>query len=282
MKKFILYIFIAAVTTGVYTSCSKSNDYIAGYTSVDASNIGTSYIKFVHAAPYLRNVFGVADTFNVIVNGTKINSPFLSFAGTSLAPVLGTAYGYAVVPSGALTIKLSSNGVLTGDSTAFKIYSKTAVPGQFYTFLLTDSALTGNPKKELFLKDSMPVILAGYYNLRFINAVGSDSAVASISTGTTTVDIWSYARNTTLWSKIGVDSATTFQFLGTNNFVADTLYVTRTPSTAQGTPPLSGRVVLAKLAITPLGSRTYTLYYKGDGTLATGTKARSLAYYVNQ
>ncbi len=279
MKKFILYIFIAAISTGVYTSCSKSNDYIAGYTSVDPNSLSTSYIKFVHASPYFRNVFGVADTFNVIVNGTKINSPFLSFGGTSIAPQIGTAYGYAAVPAGVLTIKLSTNGVLTGDSTAFKIYTKTAVPGQFYTILLTDSALTGNPKKEMFLRDSTPNVLPGYYNLRFINAVGNDSAVTS--TGTTTVDIFSYSRNTTLWNKIGADSATTFSLLGTNSFVADTLYVTRTPSAAQGTPPLSGRVVLAKLALSPL-SRTYTIYYKGDGMLSTGTKARALAYYVNQ
>ena len=246
MKKFILYIFIAAVTTGVYTSCSKS-------------------------------IYGVADTFNVIVNGTKINSPFLSFGGTSLAPVLGTNYGYAAVSAGALTIKLSTNGVLTGDSTALKIYTGTTAPGAFYTFLLTDNGSVGG---LIGIKDSMPIILPGYYNLRFINTVAIDSAVTS--TGTSTVDIFSYSRNTTLFNKIPASSFTSFSFLGTNNFVADTLYVTRTPSTAQGTPPLSGRVVLAKLALTPIGGRTYTIYYKGDGTLATGTKARSLAYYVNQ
>ncbi|OIR13085.1 hypothetical protein GALL_54690 [mine drainage metagenome] len=277
MKKIIFYIFFAAALVGIYSSCSKSNDYIAPYTTVDPNSITTSYLKFVHASPNFATIFGVPDAFNVIVNGTKINSPFLSFAGTSLAPVLTTAYGYVSVPSGALQIKLSTNGTTTGDSLAFKIYSKTVNPGQFYTFLLTDSALTGNPKKEMFIRDSTPVAYPGYYNLRFINAVGNDSA--TISTGTTTVDIFSYARNATLWTKIGVDSVTTFQLLGTNNFVADTLYVTRTP--ASGSPILSGRVVLAKLAISPL-SRNYTIYYKGDGTQTTGTKARALAYYVNQ
>jgi len=277
MKKVILYIFIAAVSMGVYTSCTKSNDYIAGYTTTDPNSLSTAYFKFVHASPSFAKLFNVPDAFNVIVNGTKINSPILSFGGTSMAPVLGTGYGYATVPAGVLQIKLSTNGVLTGDSLAFKMYTKTVSPGQFYTFLLTDSALTGNPKKEIFIRDSTPMILQGYYNLRFINAVGNDSATTT--TGTSTVDIFSYSRNTTLWSKIGVDSVTTFQLLGTNISVPDTLYVTRTP--ASGSPLLPGRVVLAKLAITPL-FRNYTIYYKGDGTLTTGTTARSLAYYVNQ
>lgn len=276
MKKLIFYIFIATSLVGIY-SCSKSTDANAPYTSVDPNSITTSYLKVVHASSNFATIFGVPDAFNVIVNGTKINSPFLSYAGTSIFPLVGSGYGYVSIPSGAVQIKLSTNGTLTGDSIAFKIYSKTVNPGQFYTFLLTDSALTGNAKKEMFIRDSTPVALPGYYNLRFINAVGSDSA--TISTGTTTVDVWSYSRNALLWQKIGVDSATAFQLLGTNVSVVDTLYVTRTP--ASGTPPLSGRVVLAKLALAPL-SRNYTIYYKGDGTQTSGTKVRTLSYYINQ
>jgi hypothetical protein len=279
MKKFILYILIGATSLGLVTSCSKSTDYIAEYSTVNPNSVSTAYLKFVHASPNFATLFGTPDLFNVIVNGVKLNSPALSFGGTSIYPVIGTGYGYASVPAGPLQIKFSTNGVLIGDSIAFKIYNKTVAAGQFYTFLLTDSALTGDPKKEMFIRDSTPANIQGYYNLRFINAVGADSATTS--TGTTTVDIFSYARNTTLWNKIGVDSVTTFQVLGTNIGVADTLYVTRTPSVAQGTPPLSGRVVLAKLAITPL-FRNYTIYYKGDGTQTSGTKARALGYYVNQ
>ncbi len=277
MKKLIFYILIATSIVGIYSSCSKSNDVNAPYTSVDPNSISTSYLKVVHASSNFATLFGVPDAFNVIVNGTKINSPFLSYAGTSIFPLVGSGYGYVSIPSGAVQIKLSTNGTLTGDSIAFKIFSKTVNPGQFYTFLLTDSILTGNPKKEMFIRDSTPVALPGYYNLRFINAVGNDSATTF--TGTNTVDIFSYSRNTVLWSKIGVDSATNFQLLGTNIGVQDTLYVTRTP--ASGSPLLPGRVVLAKLAITPI-SRNYTIYYKGDGTQTSGTKVRTLSYYLNQ
>ena len=129
------------------------------------------------------------------------------------------------------------------------------------------------------MQDVYTPAIQGYINLRFVNAVLTDSAVTT--TGTTTVDLFSYARNTTVFTKIRPDSVTAFSLLGNNISVADTFYVTRTLATgAPATTPLSGRVVLAKLAIAPLNQRTYTLYYRGDATVST-SKTKTLISYVH-
>jgi hypothetical protein len=268
MKKNSIYIvMLMAMTVGVLLSCQKSTSYIAAY---QTDNGNTSYIKIVHASPYFRNAYGAADSFNVFVNDKKINSPFLSYGGTSLFPTSTASFGYVAVPAGLQQIRLSVAGVINPDSIKITNFTTVFQASKYYSVFLTD--LGG----FLFV-DSAFAAIPGYYNIRFINAVTTDSAVTS--TGTSTYDVFSYARNTTLWSKIPVGGFTIFQSLGTNIGVADTLYLTRTP--ASGTPSLAGRVVLAKLAVTPL-SRNYTLYFKGDATLSTGAKARSLALYVNQ
>lgn len=286
MKKIILYILMVAASFGIYSSCNKNPEYIANFSNSDGSNNTTAYLKIVHASPNFATVFGMPDAFNVIVNGTKINSPFLSYAGTSIFPPLATNFGYVSVPAGTVQIKLSTNGVQIGDSLAFMIYSKTLLPNNFYTFMITDFAKSGNPAKEMFINDPSPSIAdTTKFNVRFINAVDKDSATTS--TGTTTVDVYSSARGTAIFSNVPTDGVTNFQSFPKAVGVVDTLYVTRTPAT--GSPALSGRVVLAKLIVTPIfGSsttvvtRNFTLYYKGDGTLSTGTKARTLAYYINQ
>jgi hypothetical protein len=92
------------------------------------------------------------------------------------------------------------------------------------------------------------------------------------------VDIFSYARNNTVITNVPPGLVTPFFSLGFNAGVADTFYVTR-PAVA-GTP-LANRIVLSKLAFGAANQRTYTLYYKGDANLTTGTKARTLSSYVH-
>lgn len=277
MRKNILSILLLTASIIGIESCNKQYSTIATYQVGDSV---TSFLKVVHIAPNFRKVTNLQDTFNVYVNSARITSPALSFtpgtAFVSIFPAI-TLNNYSAIPAGTQTIRLSIPGTVNPDSITAVTMTKSFVQGLYYTLFITDSINSATDANRIFVQDNFTAASTGYYNLRFCNAVFNDSA--TISTGTKTVDIFSYARNATIFNKVRADSTTTFQVFGTNVSVADTLYVTRTP--ASGTPPLSSRVILAKLALVP-GYRTYTLYYKGDGTATTGTKARTLGYYVNQ
>jgi len=275
MKKNIFnLITVGVLFTLLFAACKPDNSYIASY---QTTNSGTStYLKVIDASPYFRNSFGGApDSFNIYLNNQKFNFQYLTFG--VLYPAASTNYGYAAIPSGLQQMRFSVNGKVNVDSLTFATFTTTLLQGTYYTLLITDSMTSVNPASQMLLVDTLNPVLQGYYNVRFANAVLQDSAITT--TGNKTVDIFSYSRNAAIWRNIAPGAVTSFQALNTNIGVADTLYVTR--AAAASTTPLTSRVVLAKLAITPL-NRNYTIYYNGDGTLTTGTKARKLSIYVNQ
>lgn len=267
-------------------ACKKDNYGNAKYNLADSS---TSYFKIVHSSLNFRRITGKADSFNVYFNNQKVNGAFLTlnsmFPTSVYAAATGVTNSYIAVKPGNEEIKLMGL-----DSTEIIKFNKTFLPGRYYTLLLTDSMTNTRDSSKIFVEDafnSVMGIIPGYFRMRFINTVYNDSA--SVSTKTNTVDIYSYARNTTIVTKVPANGMTNFGDLGFNPNVADTLYVTRTPSTT-GVVPLNQRVVLAKLAFIPQSAtvagvasqRVYTFFYKGDGTLSSGTKARALVYYINK
>ncbi|MBS1565631.1 MAG: hypothetical protein JST39_14675, partial [Bacteroidetes bacterium] len=131
---------------------------------------------------------------------------------------------------------------------------------------------------QIFVQDYWIQPAAGYINLRLMHAVLNDTVGK-------TVDLFSYAKNTTIFTGIKPGQTTAFSAVGYNYQTPDTFYVTR--SGVPAATPLSSRLILAKLLFVPISTgavpqRTFTLYYKGDGNLTSGTKARSLASYINQ
>ena len=261
-------------TVVVYAACTKDSSMIATY---QTDNGGTSYVRVIHASPYFRNVWSAPDSFNIYINNSKINSPFLTYG--SLFPST-TSNGYVSVPSGLQQVRFSVNGIVNVDSLTFATLSPVFVQGAYYSLIVTDSLKTStNLGTQMLLRDTLNPVLQGYYNLRFVNTVYTDSLIST--TGKFTVDVFSYARNAVIWQGIPAGGVTSFQTLATNISIADTLYVTRTPTSTASATYLPNRVVLAKLAVTPL-NRNYTLLYRGDATLASGTKAKALAIYAHQ
>lgn len=274
MKNTLNLLALSAIVLA-FTACKKKYDWVAQQDMMDNTK---AYFKFVHASPSFRLIHGTQDTFHVYVNNKKITSAPLSFNGmwpyAVNASTTNITATYTMVEAGANTIRLAIPGKTTPDSaTAFTI-TKDLEAGSRYTFLLTDSAKMDRDSSKIFVGDGLGEVapLTGYINLRLIHAVMNDTAGM-------TINLFSYARNANVMTNIKPGTTTLFSRLTYNPGVPDTFYVRRNNATAN---------VLAKIPFNAanvssgsLDQRTFTLYYKGDGTLATGTKGRALGAYIN-
>jgi hypothetical protein len=145
--------------------------------------------------------------------------------------------------------------------------------------MLTDSVKLSRDSSKIFIPDNLGEItpLTGYINLRLIHGVMNDTTGKAIN-------ISSYSRNADIMTNVKPGTTTVFSRYNYNPGVVDTFYVRRY---VQGAPANS-TLILAKIPFNSanvgsgsLDLRSFTLYYKGDGNLATGTKGRSLAAYIN-
>jgi hypothetical protein len=269
MKKNILVIAIIFSTSliGMF-SCSR--DYTLK--SPVSTTTGSSYLRVIDASPNFRSIFNLPDSFNVFVNGTKISgftpgATYLMTYGASF-PAVTSLNGYVAVNPGTQVIKLTLGGVLNSDSIAITNFTKTLLPDQCYTLMITDSILSTRDSSQIFVQDIYTKPTIGYYNLRFIHAVLNDTAGKAI-------DVWSTRNNKNIFTNLKPGSVSSFIPLPYNVLLGDTLYVRRAGS-------LTNTLATGYTLISFMNQRTFTLYYKGDGNLTTGTRARGLAVYVNQ
>jgi hypothetical protein len=244
----------------ITASCQKEYTIHASEESIG----GVAYLKVIHASPNFK-----PDSFNIYIGDQKVNGT--AFRYGSIFPVAGTNT-YMTVKSGMQKISLST------DSVNGYTLNKILEAGKHYTFMITDSVNTaGRDSSRIFVEDALSQPPAGAIRVRFIHAVTNDTAGKK-------VDLFSYAKNSTVISGVSPDSVSGFITLGINLQTADTFYVTR--AAAAGIP-LSARLVLAKLTFNSTNipgtndQRSYTLYYKGDANVATGTKARALVGFVH-
>jgi len=268
MKKNMFVIIVTCVMVTGYYSCKR--DYTMK-SPVHATD-GKAYLKIVNASPNFRNVFNKPDSFNVLVNGNKItaytpSSTVLMTYG-SVFPTTSSAYGYVAIDPGVSTIKLSL-GTTNPDSIQIVTLTKTFLPDKYYTFMITDAVSPNRDSAKMFIADVYNPVPAGYYNLRFIHAVLNDTIGQAI-------DIWSTRANRYVWTNIKADSITSFAQWAYNPILNDTFIVRRS-----GTPA----IVLDTLSnVNFSNQRTYTLYYRGDGTISVNSnlKKRRLATYLHQ
>jgi hypothetical protein len=267
MKKHMLAgMAVFFIITGiVLAACKRDYTWAAEYYTPN----GTAYLRIVHAAPGFGAIYSVPDSFNVLLNGTKVTgfvpggAPLMTYG--TIFPTVSSANGYITVPAGTQEFKLSM-GALNPDSVTIKRFTKVLVSNAYYSLVITDSINSDKDAAQIFVRDTINKPTVGYFNLRFIHAVWNDT------TGKT-VDIWSTRNNRYLFNNIKPGTVTTFTTFGYNSQLNDTLFVRRS-----GTG-----YTLATFNNVPFSNqRTYTLYYKGDGTLTTGVRARGLATYVHQ
>lgn len=271
-KNSLLFIAIGIAITWFAISCKRELEPRASY----ETPTGTAYLRIVHAAPYFRNIFNVSDSFNVLVGGTKVSAsitgsnPYMTY--NSIFPNVSTLNGYVSVPAGEQEIKLSA-GVLNPDSLTIKRFTKVLAPDTYYTFMITDSINSSRDAAQMFVRDSLTTPITGYYGLRFIHAVLQDS-VAPSQKLVDSINVFSSRYNRNIYTNVTPGTITTFSQFSYDAALEDTLFVRRVRSA----------VNLATLNWKPASQRTYTLYFKGDGTISDSknTKARSLATIVHK
>lgn len=221
-----------------------------------------AFVRFIHASPNFRATYFAPDTFNVYIDSTRINSPFFTY--NSVFPVATTS-SYAAVNSGIVNLRFSTPGVFKADSLTFVgPLQDTLTTGMTRTYIIADTFIVK-------LNDQFSEPLTGLYNIRFVHAVVNDTIGK-------TVDIYSTRRNGNIFTNVKPKTVFGFQTAPYNAQLNDTLYVRRSGTTIN----LASGVLPGGLPFFPNNQRAYTLIYKGDGRLTTGTKARTLSMITNQ
>ncbi len=261
MKKYISLAVILVFVFALFYSCKKDTSHIGVN-----SNLYQSYLKVIHAAPGFAQVFNAPDNFNVIVGG--INGQRLASAFTYGSAFPANTFNldtYAAVPSGSQDIRLVLKGVVNIDSITVATIPQNLAPGNYYTLVITDSITTTSNYSKIFTQDIFAVPTSGTYFLRFIDAVMNDT------TGKT-VDVYSFRAGTTIFKNISPGTVTSFNSTVFNS-IPDSFSIRRSGTTFE----------LARLNTVSFtnNQRVYTLIYRGNGTLTSGTKARGAFVYNN-
>ena len=276
MKKIIVLIYVVAAVLAL-SSCRRTLDVVAEY-DVN-SNKDKAFLKVIHASPNFRKVWNTRDSFNILVNGTKINSSIITYNSLFPFSVNSTTNSiiatYASVPAGAASIKLTNPGATSVDSFGIVTLDKVLAAGSYYTLLITDSLKNGRDSSKIFINDRTPIpALSGNYNLRFIYAAAN---------ATDTIDVFSFARNANIFAGVRSGMITDFAAFGYNIAVPDSLFIRKRVGTGAVPGPILAKLPLngANTGTSSLDGRTLTVYYKGDVSVATGTKAPSASVYLN-
>lgn len=262
MKKNIL-ILLVACTMGLLWSCKKDLKLVNAVSTTE----GLAFIKIIDASPNFRNVFKGADSFNIYVNGVKINGSQLTYNSVFPAAIANL---YAGVPAGPQSIRITVNGKLTPDSITLGSLNKTLDAGSYYSFIITDEALGANEARQMFIKDNFALVDTNNFTVRFVNAVLNDAGP---------VDVYSFRRAANIFTNVAPATATPFVNLSytlPTSLLSDTLYVRATGTLTD----IAKVTVNASSAIFFNRGRAYTLLYKGQFGV-TGTKARALILYTN-
>ena len=262
----------------ITSSCKKDRTKLQG---VQPTN--SAFLKVIHAAPGFRKVFNVADSLNIIVgaiNGQRLfaatpnsatsalTAPAPPFTYNSAFPTNTTNLNtYAAVPSGGQDIRLILRGSVNFDSVTIATIPKNLSPGMYYTLVITDSITTTSDYSKIWIQDNFTNPDAGKYSIRCINAVMNDTAGKKI-------DVYSFRSGANIFSNMSPGDVSAFNSLVIPSVFTDTFSVRRAGTTFE----------LARLNTVSItnNSRVYTLLYRGDGTLTSGTKARGIIVYNNK
>jgi hypothetical protein len=262
MKKNIIFIAIIFLGVLFFESCKKDQTQLRNI-SLDTR----AYLKVIHAAPGFTQVFNAPDNFNVLVGAINGERMVAGMTYNSAFPsnTINTNT-YAAVPAGSQDIRLVLKGVANIDSITVAAIPKNLTVGSFYTLVITDSITTSAAYSKIWSADDLSTPPAGSYNLRFIHAVMNDTAGKKI-------DVYSYRNAANIFSNISPGDVTAF-----NTFTiptsSDTISIRRAGTTFE----------LARINGQSYANsqRIYTLIYRGNGTLTSGTKARGAFVYNNR
>lgn len=253
---------ITATSVLLLTACKKQTDLVANF------SLGSdkAFLRVIHVAPSFRSIYNAPDSFNIYVNNFKVNNTYLSYGGQF--PISSTTLnGYFAVSPGINNVVFSYGGKLkeNGDSIPFSLMDRSFALGKFYSIIITDNYNSSTDSVKIILEDKFTTPASNNYALRFVHAVLNDTAGKNI-------DVYSKRKAANIVSNIKPGQVVDFQNISMASTTSDTLFVRRA-GTLNTLSTLNGASFSSQ--------RAYTMIYRGDGKLTTGTKARSLATYVH-
>ncbi len=262
MKKIITYTLLIASGMMLLTACTKQTDLVANYT------LGSdkAFVRVIHVAPSFRTFYNAPDSLNIYVNFNRVSNTFISFGGQF--PVSGTTQnGYFGVNPGVNNLTFSFGGKLkeNGDSIPFSLSDRSYAKGSYYSIIITDNYYSNVDSVKMILEDKFTTPNKSNYSMRFVHAVLNDTAGKNI-------DVYSKRRGANIVSNIKPGQVVDFQNIPLESTASDTLFVRRA-GTLNVLSTLNGASFTDQ--------RVYTMIYRGDGKLTSGTKARSLATYIH-
>jgi hypothetical protein len=153
------------------------------------------------------------------------------------------------------------NGVVNPDSLTFYTFNKVLEPNAYYSYIITDSLISSNESKQIWIKDNFTLTDTTHFTLRLIDAVINDAA---------NIDVYSIRNASNIFSNISPTAVTPFNTFN-YTLLSDTLIV-RTAGTLTEIGRLNG-VIFNR-------GRPYTILYKGQHGI-TGTKSKVLTSFAN-
>jgi hypothetical protein len=273
MKKYLSILACAVLLTILISSCKKDKTHLQGMPPTTSA-----FLKVVHAAPGFRSVFNMPDSINIFIGGQRIfganptsnttpaTVPATPFTYNSAFPS-NTTNTYAAVPTGSQDIRLVARGSVNIDSVTIAIIPKSLNPGWYYTLVITDSIATTPDYSKIWAVDNFIAPEQGKYLIRCINAVMNDTAGKKI-------DVYSFRNGANIFTNMSPGDVSGFSTFNIPASAADSFSVRRAGTTFE----------LARLNTVSItnNSRIYTLLYRGDGRLTSGTRARGIVVYTNR
>jgi len=301
MKKFLAAIFII-IGSLLFVTCKKSGKFEGKPLPVE----NNAFLRIVHVAPNFATALGVADNFHIYTNDMKLNGPAFVYATTTanlsdttppnstLAtyPTTVTAFPvqalntdtYVAIAAGAMNLRFSVIGKNLVDSVTFVTLPLVLGRQSYYTLFITDAIRSGQTPPQIMTQDVFAKPDTAQYGLRFAHMVLNDTAGKN-------VDVYSTKQGTTIYSNIAPGTVTPFAYYKispTIPSIPDTIIIrragtlnelTRYPPNKVGVKPITSSIGAPSYTN---NQRVYTVIYKGNASVTTGAKARSLIWINNR
>lgn len=196
-------------------------------------------------------------TLNAARNYVYVDNVPVTGAGIAYGGLFPSVSYYSAINPGARNIEIRDT-LLTTTQTPVK-FSNTFDAGSNYTVFTYD---TITATKQLVVKDNIVVPKDTTARIRFANLIFARTAVPA-------VDIFSIKRQANIFSNVATNAVTDFIPYATD--IADTLFV-RATGTAVNLTQLNG--------ILPREKRSYTVVFRGNYQVTSGTSARTLTSFT--
>ena len=254
----------------MFFGCKKDDlVYIAKFTSDDSLS-KLAFVKFFHLSPNFPSITKTTDNINLVINRTTLVSSPIAYNGFFPSAL----NNYVIVNAGNSTIDLLARSLSNAD-TIVKSWTFNFEAGKYYTIAITDSIFNVvNPTSPIINDIDVNTANQNKFKLRIAHLCLNDTVGKKI-------DVYSVKQNANLFTNIAIGqvsefkefnffSTTLISSVATTYNLIDSIYIRRAGTNFN----LAGPFVNTTLPF--IGLKSFTLFYRGNGNLTTGTRPRGV------